>query len=405
MAINQVKTVTEEKSFNFLPNQSSILHTIETNKITENGVNVVVDRPKKGDIMCITRYKENDVLLDADKQKVVWIDGLSIEPKQLSQKYEAVGICLALRGNKVLVRYKEEKDLPWWDSNSTLETFPNDLKFHGFYPGYLFNSVLRSSWGGGCCRAKFYDIVQNEAPSPESMDTIIGNYDEAPKPVNVTDFESNPNCQILRDNFSSYDEYFESLMPKYFVHIIENLNHLESPSLESPSTDYPTGKEWTYALEGITYTENIAGGSVTSPVFSAANYAASIDLNAPKLGKGNWWLPSPTEMMEIMRDVTYGTSFWDTKPDIVNRVLSKLNSFDSSWTMLDASTSRWTSAVCPICSTGEKLNTYVYTYSSYSDRIINLNFNSALIEFLGGSLSVCDSREFARATPITLYEI
>ena len=74
MSINKVNTTVEEQNFKFLPNQSSILYTVDTNKITINGVNVIVDKPKRGDVMCITHYKEGGVLLDADKQKVVWID-------------------------------------------------------------------------------------------------------------------------------------------------------------------------------------------------------------------------------------------------------------------------------------------------------------------------------------------
>ena len=64
--------------------------------------------------MCITKYrKENGDLLEADKQKVIWIDGLSINPKQLSQEFEPVGICLVVKGNKALVRYKEERSFRW----------------------------------------------------------------------------------------------------------------------------------------------------------------------------------------------------------------------------------------------------------------------------------------------------
>ena len=116
MSINKVNTTVEEQSFKFLTNQSSILHTVETNNITVNGVNVIVEKPKRGDVMCITHYERDGVLLDADKQKVVWIDGLSINPKQLSQEYEPVGICLVVKGNKVIVRYREEKSLYWADT-------------------------------------------------------------------------------------------------------------------------------------------------------------------------------------------------------------------------------------------------------------------------------------------------
>ena len=97
MAINKVNTETQEQDFRFLTNQSSILRTVETNDITVNGVNVIVDKPKRGDVMYISN------------QKIIWIDGLSINPKQLPQEYEPVGICLVVNGNKAMVRYRKEE--------------------------------------------------------------------------------------------------------------------------------------------------------------------------------------------------------------------------------------------------------------------------------------------------------
>ena len=109
-------------------------------------------------------------------------------------------------------------------------------------------------------------------------------------------------------------------------------------------TEFPSGKENTYKLANCTFLDNTKGEQ--SPLYLAANWAASISLNAPKLGKGNWWLPSTAEMVEIMRDITYDTSFWETNPDIINRVLAKLTSISNSgWSMLSASTSRWTSSI------------------------------------------------------------
>ena len=60
----------------------------DTNDVTVNGVNVIVDKPKRGDVMCVKNGQ------------VIWIDGLSINPKQLSSEIEPVGICLKIKGNK-----------------------------------------------------------------------------------------------------------------------------------------------------------------------------------------------------------------------------------------------------------------------------------------------------------------
>ena len=122
MAINKVNTTAEEKSFNFLTNQSTILRTADTNNITVNGVNVIVEKPKVGDVMCVTKYKnDSGTLLDADKQKVIWIDGLSINPDYLSEEYEPVGICLVVKGNKALVKYKRTESHVWAARNNLME--------------------------------------------------------------------------------------------------------------------------------------------------------------------------------------------------------------------------------------------------------------------------------------------
>ena len=107
MAINKVNTTDDEKDYNFLKNQSSIIRTVSTNNVNMHGVNTVVSKPKVGDIMCVTRYKNNsDVLLPAEEQKVVWIDGLSIEPLQLSVELEPVGICVVINKNNAIVKSK-----------------------------------------------------------------------------------------------------------------------------------------------------------------------------------------------------------------------------------------------------------------------------------------------------------
>ena len=197
------------------------------------------------------------------------------------------------------------------------------------------NNGFYGYWEGGCCRAKYYDWIQayQKAPTSKmtSINTVPGGYMDTGFAARLVDFESNTNCQILRDNFASYDEYFNSKM-------------IKCPCGAGGVVLYePSGKENTYNLYNCTFIDNAIGGN--SPLYPAANYAASISLNAPKLGEGNWWLPSVSEMVEMMHDITYGTSFWNTNPDIVNRVLTKLNSVDSSWSMLSASVDRWTSSV------------------------------------------------------------
>ena len=147
------------------------------------------------------------------------------------------------------------------------------------------------------------------------------------------DFEHNSNCKFLRDHFANYDEYLESWMVKFPC------------GSGGTITEFPCGKENTYILSGYTIDNHPTYFPSKIPLYPAANWAASISFNHPKLSKGNWWLPSSAEMTEIMRDITYNTSFWKDKPDIINRVLEKLTSIpNSGWSMLDPKKYRWTSS-------------------------------------------------------------
>ena len=436
MAINRVNTPEEEQHFKFLSNQSSILHTIDTNNITVNGENVIVDKPKRGDIMCLAN----------DKNKIVWIDGLSINLKQLPAAYEAIGICLSVKGNKAMVRYREERDMRWlaadyWvlsqndinyaqeqtlrftidgqqNSNllklsrndtvslgsivvkldewfkkyarnysAQLEKDPLDPEFKflvvyglftennwrgdfGIYvvgkadmpfrhfpdsplksplkciKGYYLNSGMNIDNTGGCCRAKFYDYINANQVKPTGPMNAIASVPDPSAPVPLSqmpatkeDFEHNSNCKFLRDHFANYDEYLESWMIKFPC------------GRGGTITEFPCGKENTYILNHYTFPNNsihtFPGTQAVSDLYPAAAWAASITQKHPQLESMGvkWWLPSSAEILEIMRDITYNTSFWDSKPDIINRVLKKLTSIpNSGWSMLDTNNKRWTSS-------------------------------------------------------------
>ena len=423
MAINVTNSTVVGGDFKFLTNQSSILLNSDTNDITVNGVNVIVDKPKRGDVMCVK-----------DGQ-VVWIDGLSINPEQLSSEIEPVGICLKIKGNKALVRYREEKSFRWsagerlelpnssimndgaehtlqitlngkvnsnpfvytastraefveklntWflanntnysaelvelntdlpavdtsdikDGNSYRNRIIVNARFIGSWNTinikrigagtraigkhikavnyYYINNGFTRNNEGGCCRAKYYDYIQSSQKAPTrpmtNVNIVTGSLWPT-CPVRLVDFTDNPNCQILKDNFANYNEYLESMLAKFPC------------GKGGLITEFPSGKENTYKLSDCTFLDNAKGEQ--SPLYLAANWAASISLNAPKLGKGNWWLPSSAEITEIMRDITYDTSFWETNPDIINRVIAKLTSISNSgWSMLSASTYRWASS-------------------------------------------------------------
>ena len=405
--------------------------------------------------------------------KVIWIDGLSINPKQLSQEIEPVGICVAINGNKAMVRYRKEEKMRWaaserwelpelsimkdnkqhsliitldgttysnkpftytaatrahfvdklnyWlagtDNRYSAELVENDTdkladydytgddkigtniyknrivvnaKFSDYTNNkinieqigegtraiakhiktvdryYRNNGFTISQYTSGCCYARYYENYRVNGITASSGITTINNG----IPVNEDAFNS-ANCQMLRDNYDTYAEYINSLMAKYPC------------GMGGAITEFPSGKENTYKLANCTFIDNtITSGTRIKPLYPAAHYAASINVDVPGLEKGNWWLPSPAEMVQMMRDITYGTDSWNTNPDIVNTVLEKMVEFDgTNWTMINPTkNSYWTSSKC-----GE-------FYAYYCD--------------VSGSLGFWGSFFYSgiTATPITIYE-
>ena len=95
--------------------------------------------------------------------------------------------------------------------------------------------------------------------------------------------------------------------------------------------EFPSGKESTNELSTYEYTFWNAGDTIgIDDVHKNLLFPAIVDINnlnvdAPGLTSGNWWVPSAAEMIEIMKDITYNTSFWDSKPDVINSTIKKAN--------------------------------------------------------------------------------
>lgn len=107
MTFNKVETQTQAANFNFLKNQSTVLHTTESNDVNINGVNVITATPTKGDVLCVTRKMSNGSLLGPDKQDIVWVKGMTINFEQFPfDIYEPVGIVYKVRGRVAYVRYR-----------------------------------------------------------------------------------------------------------------------------------------------------------------------------------------------------------------------------------------------------------------------------------------------------------
>ena len=436
--------------------------------------------------MCVTRYTdESGGLLPADDQKVIWIDGLSINPKQLSQEIEPVGICVSITGNKAMVRYRKIEKMRWaaserWElpyakimndngwhtcgitingtecdnefayrastrasfveqlndwfrannSNYSAElvepntdlpasdtsdtkvgtnTFKNRIIINAKFTTNAWNTISISGIGkptraigkhikiqdtytfyknngfktnsyGGCCRYRYYEYINANQVAPTGPMTSINSApsDSASWPksqlaVKKADFEdtSNSNCKILRDNFATYDEYFDSMMVKYpcgLGGVIEKI---------------PSGNENTYKLAHC-YFRDINGNS--KDLYPAAKHVANISVHGPNLGAGNWWLPSPAELVQMMHDLMYCS--WHSpsninSADIINSVIYKLQVvYGDNWSYMYANSNIWT----PCISTEDLRNVYAYG----GDYGFLGTFNSPFMDYY--------------AIPITIYE-
>lgn len=113
MSFNNIQTSTNLENFEYLNNQSTVLHIEDSNKVDVHGVNVITNTPSVGDVLCITCKKdESGSLLSPDKQDIVWMKGMTINYNTfLTDMYEPVGIVYKVRGRTAYVRYREEPQM------------------------------------------------------------------------------------------------------------------------------------------------------------------------------------------------------------------------------------------------------------------------------------------------------
>ena len=171
----------------------------------------------------------------------------------------------------------------------------------------------------------------------------------------------------MHNAFDNYEDYIDSFMIKYPC------------GAGGIVADDPSGKESTYKLGNSTFYDNkypYGSTSYIMPLYPAAYYATSISVNAPNLGKGNWWIPSVSEMAQMMRDIK------PSKDDIVNTVLKKLK-----WDLLTE-------------------NDSMHTSSLYSD--VLQGAGSYMYYFNGSNYKGCIDHDIThsvyKVTPITIYE-
>lgn len=178
-------------------------------------------------------------------------------------------------------------------------------------------------------RSRAYDLIHsaNQTLSVAATDIsfINGGGIVSYYPVSEKNFNNSPYCQLFRNNFANYKDYFESMM-------IKNPHTIGLIALE------PNGKTNTQKLAKYKYLDFDYTSSV--PLYPAAYYTNNISVPIIGLTKGNWYLPSVAELAEINDGLNFSTSYWaeNGELDIVNKTIIKLRQgkvYDGNGTVID----------------------------------------------------------------------
>lgn len=144
-------------------------------------------------------------------------------------------------------------------------------------------------------------------------------------PVSEKNFNTSNYCQLFRDNFVDYKDYFESMM-------------IKNPHTIGLIASETSGKENTKKLAKYKYLDFDFTSSV--PLYPAAYYTNNINVPITGLSKGNWYLPSVAELAEINDGLNFSTSYWaeNGELDIINKTIITLRQgkvYDGNGTVID----------------------------------------------------------------------
>lgn len=125
--------------------------------------------------------------------------------------------------------------------------------------------------------------------------------------VNYTSFINSKYCYDLRTKYETYDNYIKSRMPRY-------------PAPVNTITGVDNGKKLTQIFANTTYVD-VSGNK--QQIYEAVNYCNSINCNHVKLSTGCWYIPTVSDMIDIMWDVE--TDDNGKYIDMLSTVILKLN--------------------------------------------------------------------------------
>lgn len=166
--------------------------------------------------------------------------------------------------------------------------------------------------------------------------------------ANVTNLATTyPICLPAYLGTSQYQSDHCALLREKYGEDVEGwLRFMEAQRVMNPSmqiTMQRDGKAGTYALAEQTF---VKPDGTTPLLYPAATYASRVQYDCEGLGAGNWYLPSLSELVDVMKDVKYPDIYKDGKSqstgrdaDILNIALQKIGGV-----ALQNSTSAWSSS-------------------------------------------------------------
>ena len=193
---------------------------------------------------------------------------------------------------------------------------------------------------GGCNFYRFYDYYSTNGRTLDNPPTSPIDTDS---PVKEQVFNESANAAIYRNAYGTYKNYLRSCMVQWPTNKGANGKYFDK------------GHEFTKKLARAQYISMASGSPVVTYLYGPAHYCGvEVSANAIGLEAGSWWLPSSGEMIELMQDITYGTSEYSTNGNLdpVNVAIYRLNdnTFDTSKgfrfaALSTGSYSRWTSTM------------------------------------------------------------
>ena len=373
-------------NYSYSTRQSTIVRAKDTNDVKINGVNMTVDIPAPGDLLCITKYMDGDTLKGPDEQKIVWMKGSTINAATFpTDIYEAVAVVYKVQGRHAWVIYKDAPEYKFADVTryaadnipaagnisltGTVRTasqmitldfgnvYVDKMNLVGTYtnihnaltgvadniyfsvqyysttsdpriyinckddsntkctlsglgeltnvtcemindnPG--FNILCNNDSFGDIAGANYdayYELANSHGNNPTST---VKPMEYTEYPVTLTAFEKNTNCSLLRDKYSTYDNYIKSRLMKW-------------PCNYGNQYIYRDGRSITKSLTNIYYLDPAT--QTNSSIFLAAIYANKLSVNQSVLTEGNWYIPSAGDLFEI----------YSTYDDDIKTVYNKL---------------------------------------------------------------------------------